>query len=137
MVKSSCGDYLDKNEQAFVTSYFRHIPESCLPTYSSIILAVSLSGVALNGFLLSMVLPVVLLIVLGYLFYLRRVPKDTGLPPAQSKAREWRNLVASLWPIALAIVLVIAESPTSPSPPFPVFLPQRRSSWAVSPCGWP
>ena len=50
MVKSSCGDYLDKNEQAFVTSYFRHIPESCLPTYSSIILAVSLSGVALNGF---------------------------------------------------------------------------------------
>ena len=94
--------------QAFVTSYFRHIPESCLPTYSSIILAVSLSGVALNGFLLSMVLPVVLLIVLGYLFYLRRVPKDTGLPPAQSKAREWRNLVASLWPIALAIVLVIA-----------------------------
>ena len=108
MVKSSCGDYLDKNEQAFVTSYFRHIPESCLPTYSSIILAVSLSGVALNGFLLSMVLPVVLLIVLGYLFYLRRVPKDTGLPPAQSKAREWRNLVASLWPIALAIVLVIA-----------------------------
>ena len=108
MVKSSCGDYLDKNEQAFVTSYFRHIPESCLPTYSSIILAVSLSGVALNGFLLSMVLPVVLLIVLGYLFYLRRVPKDTCLPPAQSKAREWRNLVASLWPIALAIVLVIA-----------------------------
>lgn len=108
MVKSSCGDYLDKNEQAFVTSYFRHIPESCLPTYSSIILAVSLSGVALNGFLLSMVLPVMLLIVLGYLFYLRRVPKDTGLPPAQSKAREWRNLVASLWPIALAIVLVIA-----------------------------
>ena len=104
MVKSSCGDYLDKNEQAFVTSYFRHIPESCLPTYSSIILAVSLSGVALNGFLLSMVLPVVL----RYLFYLRRVPKDTGLPPAQSKAREWRNLVASLWPIALAIVLVIA-----------------------------
>ena len=57
MVKSSCGDYLDKNEQAFVTSYFRHIPESCLPTYSSIILAVSLSGVALNGFLLSIAVP--------------------------------------------------------------------------------
>lgn len=108
MVKSSCGDYLDKNEQAFVTSYFRHIPESCLPTYSSILLAVSLSGVALSGFLLSMVLPMILLIALGYLFYLRQVPKDTGLPPTQHKAQEWRSLAASLWPIALAIVLVIA-----------------------------
>ena len=108
MVKSSCGDYLDKDELAFVTSYFRHIPESCLPTYASIILAVNLSGVALGSFLISMILPVILLIVLGYVFYLRKVPKETGLPPAESKAREWKCLFQSLWPIALAIVLVIA-----------------------------
>ncbi len=108
MVKSSCGDYLDKDEQAFVTSYFRHIPESCLPTYSSIILAVSLSGVPLGGFLLSMILPVILLIALGYTFYLRKVPKETGLPPAESKKAEWKHLFGSLWPIMLAIVLVIA-----------------------------
>ena len=108
MVKSSCGDYLDKDEQAFVTSYFRHIPESCLPTYSSIILAVSLSGVPLGSFLLSMILPVILLIALGYAFYLRKVPKQTGLPPAESKKAEWKHLFGSLWPIILAIVLVIA-----------------------------
>ncbi len=108
MVKSSCGEYLDRDEQAFVTSYFRHIPESCLPTYSSIILAVELSGVALGGFLLSMIPPVILLIVLGYFFYLRKVPKETGLPPAESKSAEWKRLFGSLWPIVLAIVLVIA-----------------------------
>lgn len=121
MVKGACGDYLDKNEQAFVTSYFRHIPESCLPTYSSIILACTLSGVAIGGFLLSMVLPMALLIALGYAFYLRKVPRDTGLPPAENKAAEWRKLFSSLWTLILAIALVIIVPyiPFSSIPGFP------------------
>lgn len=46
MVKSATDGYLDDEEQTFVTSYFRHISESCLPTYTSIILGLSLGGVA-------------------------------------------------------------------------------------------
>ena len=107
MVKGATDGYLDKDEQAFVTSYFRHIPESCLPTYSSIILACALSGVAIGPFLLSMILPVALLVFLGYMFFLRKVPKETGLPPAESKAAEWLNLFKSLWTLLLAIALVI------------------------------
>lgn len=107
LVKSATGDYLDRDEQAFVTSYYRHIPESCLPTYSSIVLALSLSGVATGSFLLAMIPPVILLIALGYVFYLRKVPKDTGVPPAEHKGREWGKLFSSLWPLALAIALVI------------------------------
>ena len=108
MVKGATDGYLDKDEQAFVTSYYRHIPESCLPTYSSIILACTLSGVAIGPFLLSMILPVVLLVFLGYAFYLRKVPKDTGFPPSENKAAEWGNLFKSLWTLLLAIALVIA-----------------------------
>lgn len=107
MVKGATDGYLDKDEQAFVTSYYRHIPESCLPTYSSIILACTLSGVAIGPFLLSMIVPVVLLVVLGYVFYLRKVPKDTGFPPSENKAAEWANLFKSLWTLLLAIALVI------------------------------
>lgn len=107
MVKGATDGYLDKDEQAFVTSYFRHIPESCLPTYSSIILACTLSGVAIGGFLLSMIVPVILLIFLGYMFFLRKVPKDTGLPPAEDKGSEWKKLFSSLWTLILAIALVI------------------------------
>lgn len=107
MVKGATDGYLDKDEQAFVTSYYRHIPESCLPTYSSIILACALSGVAVGPFLLSMILPVILLVTLGYVFYLRKVPKDTGYPPSENKAREWANLFKSLWTLLLAIALVI------------------------------
>lgn len=108
MVKGATDGYLDKDEQAFVTSYYRHIPESCLPTYSSIILATTLSGVAMGGFLISMIIPVILLIALGYVFYLRKVPKDTGFPPSENKVAEWVNLFKSLWTLLLAIALVIA-----------------------------
>ena len=108
MVKGATDGYLDKDEQAFVTSYYRHIPESCLPTYSSIILACTLSGVNIGSFLLSMIIPVILLVILGYAFYLRKVPKDTGFPPTENKGAEWVKLFKSLWTLLLAIALVIA-----------------------------
>ncbi len=108
MVKKSCAGYLDNDEQTFVTSYFRHIPESCLPTYSCILLALQLSGVETSAFMLGMLPMVVLLVVLGFAFYLRKVPRDTGLPPAPSKGRECLKLLDSMWAIALSIVLILA-----------------------------
>ena len=44
IVKDSTDGYLDPKEQAFVTSWFRHIPESTLPTYTGVLLMASLSG---------------------------------------------------------------------------------------------
>lgn len=37
IVSDSTKGYLNKKEQAFVTSWFRHIPESTLPTYASVL----------------------------------------------------------------------------------------------------
>ena len=109
MVKSSCGDYLDDEECAFVTSYFRHISESCLPTYSSIILALSLAGISTGSFLLGMIVPVIVIFTLGYLMYIRpKVPKDTGLPKDGHPGKHWLELFQSLWAIALIIVLILA-----------------------------
>lgn len=108
MVKASCEGYLDQEELAFVTSYYRHISESCLPTYASIILALSLAGVSTGSFLVGMLLPVIMLILLGYLFYVRRVPSDTGLPRAEHPGREWLKLFQSLWAIILIVALIIA-----------------------------
>ena len=58
-----------KEDKTFVASYFRHIPESFLPTYSSIILACQLTGVQMGAFVLGMVPMVACLMLLGYLFY--------------------------------------------------------------------
>jgi len=43
-VDRSAGKWLTQEEKAFVASYYRHVPESFLPTYSSILLALQLSG---------------------------------------------------------------------------------------------
>jgi len=39
IVDNAAGDSITKEERTFVTSYFRHISESFLPTYSHILLA--------------------------------------------------------------------------------------------------
>ena len=63
------------------------IPESFLPTYTSIIIAISLTGGRVNvaSFLIGMLPLVFLLAYLGYLFYLRKIPKDTGMPSSMDK----------------------------------------------------
>lgn len=109
IVEKSVGPYLSPEEKTFVTSYFRHIPESFLPTYTSIIIAISLTGgrVSVSSFLVGMLPLVFLLAYLGYLFCLRKIPKDTGMPPSMDKRGDIRSLCRSLWSIALAIGLII------------------------------
>lgn len=50
------GDYLSTPEKAAVTSYFRHISESFLPTYTTIFIAVGLTNgaVSVSSFVLAM-----------------------------------------------------------------------------------
>lgn len=107
MVDDACGDYLTVEEKTFVTTYFRHIPESFLPTYSSIILATQLSGVPINVFIAGMVPMVLVLVWLGYITYLRKVPKDTGTPPSVDKKQDLKSLWVSLWSLILTIALIL------------------------------
>ncbi len=111
IVENAAGDCLDKDEKSFVTSYFRHIPESFLPTYPSVLLLVGLSGVAMSGFVVGMLPLVVALFVLGYVFYLRKVPKkEDNNPDSESigKSKACLNLLSHLWPLFLIVVLIIA-----------------------------
>lgn len=82
IVKESCDGYLDRKEQGFVASWFRHIPESTLPTYSGVLLMSNLSGVDIASFMVGMIFPVITMFILGYFFYLRKLPKKTGTPPS-------------------------------------------------------
>ncbi|MFA7502282.1 MAG: DUF401 family protein [Anaerovoracaceae bacterium] len=107
IVRDTVGDALDQEEQAFITSYFRHIPESFLPTYAAVILMSELSGVSIGTFVLGMLPLEVLLYILGYWAYIRRIPKDTGLPPSENRGRVAVELLKNLWSIIAIIVLVI------------------------------
>ncbi|MDD3253146.1 MAG: DUF401 family protein [Lachnospiraceae bacterium] len=109
IVRESVGDYLNTEEKAAITSYFRHISESFLPTYTTIFIAISLTNgrVTVSQFLIAMLPMVVALFLVGYVVYLRRIPKDTGMIPDQLKRYYWILLAKSIWAIALAIALIL------------------------------
>lgn len=108
MVEKSTGKDLSAQDKTFVASYFRHIPEAFLPTYASILLACQLAGVNPGSFVLYMLPVVALLLFLGYFFYLRKVPKETGEPASQNKGYELKEILVSLWPILFVIFAIVA-----------------------------
>ncbi len=107
IVDNAGGDYISKEEKTFITSYFRHISESFLPTYSTILLALNLSGVDMTAFVIAMLPMVIVLFLLGYSIYVKKIPKDTGVKESNDKRQDVKNLIISLWPIALTIVIIL------------------------------
>lgn len=110
-----CGAIVDKagekhvttEEKAFIASYYRHIPEAFLPTYSSIIIGVQLTGQSMGEFIMLTMPLVALLAILGYVFYLRKIPKETGSPPSTDKKRDMADVFRSFWTILLTITLIM------------------------------
>lgn len=107
IVKNSCGDYMSDEDMTFTTSFFRHIPESFLPTYASILLAITLSGVSTAGFVLFMLPMVAALFGLGYLFMLRKLPVEDKRESGVSKREAWGRFARSLWSIAFIVLLIL------------------------------
>lgn len=108
IVDNAGGEYITREEKTIVTSYFRHISESFLPTYPSILLAMNLTGVDMTGFVLGMLPVVVILFLLGYIFYVKKIPKETGLERSNNKVEDVKNLVIALWPIAITIIIILS-----------------------------
>ncbi len=107
IVDAAGGDRLTAEEKTLITSYFRHIPESFLPTYSSILIGVGLSGVPLTSYLAGMIPMVLALVALGYFFFLRKLPRETGQPPSTDRMKDFANLMRSFWTVALIVALII------------------------------
>lgn len=97
-------------EKACITSYFRHISEAFVPTYTSIFIAIGITNgrVTAGSFILAMLPMVFALFACGYIFYLHRVPKDTGMKPDHEKKWYLKLLIQSIWPIALTIIIILS-----------------------------
>ena len=107
IVKDATEGYLEPKEQAYVTSWIRHIPESTLPTYSGVLLMANISGLPMGKFIIGMIVPVIVLFVLGYFPYMRRVPKDPGTPKSENRLRDIKNLFCHLWTLLVMIALIL------------------------------
>ena len=107
IVKDATDEYLDSEEQALVTSWFRHIPESTLPTYAGVLLMANLANVPLNRFVPGMLVPILVLVLLGYCPYLRRLPRDPGTPRSENRWKDLINLIKHLWSLLAILLLII------------------------------
>ncbi len=107
IIQKASDGYLSKEEQAFVTTWVRHVPESSLPTYSSILLLCSLSGVALRDFIPRMLPPFVVLLLIPYFLYIRRIPKKPDTLPSQNRRQDAVNLIKHLWSLLAILVLIL------------------------------
>ncbi len=115
IVKEAGDGYLDRRELAFVTSWFRHVPESILPTYPGVILMCALSGVPVASFLAGMAVPALFLIGIGYFLCLRKIPKDTGRQKSTAPLMDSLRLVGHLWSLFMIVVLILALGFSTPA----------------------
>lgn len=107
IMKDGTEDHMSKEEMAFLSSWYRHVPESSLPTFTAVLLAVSISGVPMHTLLMTMAPFFLCIMIIPYFLYLRRIPKDTGVVSGNSKMHDFKEICMNLWPIALVIILII------------------------------
>lgn len=107
MMDDMAGDHLNKAEKACCASYYRHITEGVLPTFPTVIIVCSLSGVPASSFVLAMLPMVAVLILLGFVYYLRKVPRSSPQSDGTSKRESLFQLLSSLWTILAAILLIV------------------------------
>ncbi len=105
--EATAGSTLSETDKAFTANWFRHIPESTLPTYSSVLLMLSFSGISLPSFLPCMIIPVIVLALLGNLATLRKIPKEEITEKPHVTLRDWFELLRYVWPILLAILIIL------------------------------
>lgn len=108
IVQEACGDHLDMDEKTFLTSYYRHIPESIVPTFTTILIMATLTGLPLSKFMALTVPLAVALFAIGYFYYVIKVPKETGLPSSTHRSHDIIMLFKHLWTLAAIIVLILA-----------------------------
>lgn len=108
IVKASAAGHMSDDDMAVTTTYFRHVSESFMPTYSSIILAISLAGIGAGEFIVGMLPIVACIIAAGCFWFLRgKVPTATGETPSGNKMQDIREIFIGLWSILVIILLVV------------------------------
>lgn len=108
IVKASAEDTMKPEDMAVATTYFRHVSESFMPTYSSIILALSLAGISAGEFIVGMLPIVACIIASGCFWFLRgKVPMATGQTASGNKGRNALDIFVGLWAILAIILLVV------------------------------
>ena len=107
MVKMvSQGMAIRDQNQALINYWFRHVWELAWPLYPGVILTVSLAGIPVNAFIACTWPGILVMLGLGWFFFLRSVPRDASMaggPSAAAQAAPWLTVLWEGLPLMVAI----------------------------------
>lgn len=107
IVKNTVSGDMEPEEQACITSYFRHLPESFLPTYSGVLMAIQISGMSVSSYIIGMIPAEIAMIAIGYYLYIRKISPETGLPKSEHRGKDFWTIIKSLWTIIIIVTLIL------------------------------
>ena len=108
IIKRQTDGYLDADTQAAMTSWFKHAPESFIPTYANTILFAGLAGISMSSFTAASLPMFFLQIFIMYVFYLRKIPKEPVSRSDRGKAESLKGLLLHMLPIIGTVFIIIA-----------------------------
>jgi len=98
---------LSPARKTFVNYWFRHAMEYVWPLYTSVLLTAALVGIAPNAFIAASYPLSLAAIAGGLLWGLMGVPRGDLAGNGGRKRAAWRDLLVSIWPLLLVILLVV------------------------------
>lgn len=107
MLKERYEEKLPKDTLAFITTYFRHIPEALLPVYTNVILICSITNVPEWLFLLLMLPYTTFNIIVPYYIYLKPVDLITTKKTKGSHFEILKSILKNIWPVLLITILIL------------------------------
>ena len=94
--------------KTFVNYWFRHAMEYVWPLYTSVLLTATLVGITADAFIGASYPLSLAAVAGGTVWGLVGIPRQVDRENGKSKRAAWRDLLFSVWPLLLVILLVVA-----------------------------
>ncbi len=98
---------LTPSRKTYINYWFRHSMEYVFPLYSSLLMVSALLGVSVYAFVRASWPLTIAALFGGVIWGLAGIRHETHNTNGQSKLAAWRDLLASMWPILLVILVVV------------------------------
>lgn len=108
MIEPAAAPYFDRGTLAFLASWYRHIAESSLPMFTTVLLGLALTGIPAGRYLLYMIPCMIVMFLVPYVIYLRKVPKNRQSREKGSchYGELLKQLFLNLWPVPYLLFLI-------------------------------
>jgi integral membrane protein (TIGR00529 family) len=99
---------LEEDKKTYVNLWFRHTIFPVYPVSPVLIMTSSLTAIALTSIILRQIPVVIIMIVVGYFFGLRKTPKTKAANVEANRNTELKRLIITFSPILATIIAVVA-----------------------------